>query len=83
MIHLFITILTGEFFHYYDRPDRKLIKLDQGRYITPEGVIKRIDPYVAVFSDDRPRVPSSIFNEGELNGSESGYSEDKESSKSK
>jgi hypothetical protein len=72
MLQLFIRLLTGDWFHFYDRPDRLLMKTDNSHYIAPEGR-KMIHPFVAVVKHDLV-VPArkSIFDrtKDESNGHE-------------
>lgn len=49
-IKLFLELITGTIFYFYDQPRRKLIKSDQFHYIAPEGP-HQIHPYVAVFPE--------------------------------
>jgi len=63
MIKLFIELANYEWFHYGDKPERKLMKSDSSHYICPEGR-RGINPLVAVFTDvmktETPR--KSIYN---------------------
>lgn len=60
MGELFIRLLNGALFYFYNRPERKLIKQDPSHYIAPEGR-RSINPFTLVFQDKtKPRI--SIFD---------------------
>ena len=48
---LFLELLISDIFHFYDNPDRKLIKSDDTHYVAPEGR-RSISPTVGVIKDD-------------------------------
>jgi hypothetical protein len=70
MLKLFIELLVGQFFHFYDTPERKLIKSDSSHYISPEGTRRLISPFVAVFTDNLIKKQKSIYDhtKGDSNG---------------
>ena len=49
-LKLFIELIQGTLFHFYDKRNRKLIKMNKDHYVAPEGVHK-INPHVAVVQD--------------------------------
>lgn len=60
--NLFIRYLQGDWFHYYDKPDRGLMKLDDNHYIAPEGR-RVISPLTLVFDHKIKVEPrKSIFD---------------------
>ena len=64
MLKLFNNLTVGSWFHFYDTPERKLLKLGDCSYLGPnrEGD-KKISPTVAIVPDpdmDKKR-PSPIF----------------------
>jgi len=50
MIKLFIELPIGTWFHFYDTPERKLLKSNGSHYISPEGR-RTLNQFVAVFPD--------------------------------
>lgn len=64
MLKLFTELAKGSMFHFYDRPDRILIKEDKAHYISPEGR-RRIDPYVAVVERKPVKDQSTYLNKKE------------------
>lgn len=71
MIKLFSQLLSGELFHFGDKPNRLLIKSGRSHYVAPEGR-RKIDPHVAVIPDDhREEVGGeSIFERFNKGGSD-------------
>jgi hypothetical protein len=57
MLQLFVSLLKGEIFYFYDKPERRLVKIDHSRFLSPEGP-KRISPTVAVFTVKPKRIKS-------------------------
>lgn len=65
MHKLFIELLIGDWFHFYDKPERQLMKSDHSHYISPEGR-RPISPFVLIFKDAQPEKNEkckSIFDQ--------------------
>ena len=58
MIKLFTNLRISEMFHFYDTPNRVLIKSDDSHYVGPEGLIRPMHPYVAIVPDQPKAAPS-------------------------
>lgn len=71
MLKLFNQLFKGEWFHFYDTPNRKLMKTHDTTYLSPEG-FKSISPTVLIFGDsmESERPQKSIFDKtkGEKDG---------------
>lgn len=53
-LDLFINIPKDDWFHFYDQPDRHLMKTDDSHYLTPTGSFRPMHPYVAVVPEGQP-----------------------------
>ena len=62
LIKLFIQLRVSDLFTFYQNPNKKLIKLDGSHYVHPMGV-KKIDPHVAIFTEETSDGRSSIFTD--------------------
>jgi hypothetical protein len=62
-IKLFVELFIGSIFHFYDTPERKLIKSGEIEYLAPDTTTKKISPSVAVFEDQPKRLPSLIYGD--------------------
>lgn len=64
MLELFINLLKGDWFHFYDNPSKKMMKMDSSHRLTPEG--RRVtDPGVAVVPDQKHVASKSIYDQSE------------------
>lgn len=61
-LKLFVDLLTGDWFHFGDKPERKLLKSDQNHYISPEGR-RAANKHVAIFSDVIRVKRKSIYDQ--------------------
>jgi hypothetical protein len=50
MLKLFCEVEKGTAFHFYDKPERVLIRSNGSHYISPEGR-RKIHPHVLVFQE--------------------------------
>lgn len=65
MITLFCNIPRGTLFHFYDNPERILIKSDKNHYVAPEGR-HPIHPYVLVVQEKSEADGGTrLFNQNE------------------
>lgn len=60
-LKLFIEILTGGLFHFYDKPNNKLVKSDGSHFVSETG-IHRIHPHVAIV-EDKTEPRKSIYDQ--------------------
>jgi len=60
LVDLFIRLLKTEMFHFYDTPQKKLVKIDECHYIGPQG-IRTISPTVLVVREKHEPLNTSIF----------------------
>lgn len=69
ILKLFVELLRGEWFHFYEEPSRKLIKNDDTHYVSPTGR-HLIHPHVLVFGEDATEHFKSIYDQtkGESDG---------------
>ena len=59
-LKLFVELIRGEWFHFGDKPDRKLMKTGDKTYFAPERN-RHSDPHVAVVPDKVEGEPRKSF----------------------
>ena len=59
---LFLELVVDDIFHFFDRPDRKLVKSDDTHYVAPEGR-RAISPTVAVVKDEPQKDQPTYLNQ--------------------
>ncbi len=68
MIQLFNRLKIGDWFHFYQSPERKLLKVGERQYLSPSGTFQSLDPGVAIFPDKLEKPQKSIFEQGDQDG---------------
>jgi len=64
-LKLFNELAINEWFHYGDKPERKLMKSDSSHFVSPAPVsIRKSHPHVAVVPDKMESTPrKSIYDQ--------------------
>ena len=60
-IKLFVELIVGSIFHFYDKPDKPMVKSDPSHAIGETGR-RRMSPTVGIF-EDRPDAVKSIYDQ--------------------